>query len=114
MRIAIARGLWAVLVVVQVAAYALSPYAEARASGAAGAVITIEAAHSDACVVAHRPDDCLACQLLTGRSLTPRAPVLAVAALEPVAVDPAALEAADTGATGGTRNNSRAPPRSAA
>jgi hypothetical protein len=66
-RIGLIRLVAVALIAAQVGAYALSPYAEARAGGAAGQMPTIEQQHGDDCVVLHRPDHCLACQLLSLR-----------------------------------------------
>ncbi len=63
-RIRLIRLVAVALIAAQLGAYALSPYAEARAGGVAGPTPTIEQQHGDDCVVLHRPDHCLACQLL--------------------------------------------------
>ena len=87
-RIGLIRLVAVVLIAAQVGAYALSPYAEARAGGAAGPMPTIEQQHGKNCVVLHRPDHCLACQLLSlrFRAASAATPIpLAIATSSPVA-----------------------------
>ena len=87
-RIGLIRLVAVVLIGAQLGAYALSPYAEARTGGAAHLTPTIEQQHGDDCVVLHRPDHCLACQLLSlrFRSTPSAAPLpLAIARLVPSA-----------------------------
>lgn len=75
-RIGLHRVIAALLLVVQVASYGLAPYAEARSSAGSHAVPTVEGRHGDDCVVVHRPDNCLACQLLSPQSGPPLATTL--------------------------------------
>lgn len=88
-RVGISRLLALALVTTQVAAYALAPYAEARTSNPPDLVTHVEAADAGVCAPIHRPDSCLACQMMSLRAVTTGTAVFALAA--PAAVRVAAV-----------------------
>lgn len=104
------RHVAALLVTAQAVAYALAPIAEARTAHTPEAVSHIEASHSAACVIVHRPDTCIACQMLSMRAGEPKgdATLLPAGALRTIPCETSAGLALRAGVD--RSHNSRAPP----